>query len=167
MSQEKLRDFAIVFWVGLFLLTFQPVFLWLLAGSLVLFSGKSCSRAEKRGVHRRMKLDAKENELHVPRQRHLRDKMIMIYEKRERAVADYPHLKQNYDDVIDEMWFALGKKKTVKAWDEVLSTVLAKWPTAKPSETKKSGISEKLDELNRATQQWNEARKEAFGGPRV
>ena len=36
MSKRKVRDLAAVFFVGLFLMTWEPVFIWLLAGALIL-----------------------------------------------------------------------------------------------------------------------------------
>lgn len=168
MTNKKLRDFMIVLFVGLFLLTFEPVFMWLMIGGMVLFrSEKKTDKQtnDSEAITEKIARDAKEHGLHMPRTPQVRSLMIQVYRKLEKSTVRYPHLKDDYRAIVDEMWPTLSENQDRDYWVEVISSVLASWP-----DSKKSGIQSVKDQISRVselTEQWEEAQNEVRGGAHV
>lgn len=146
--------------MGLFFFTFNPVFLWLLIGTLILFSPYKKSKDKVINHHfNQMKRDARKYGLQVPYQKDLRSLLNRIYKKKNLAVKEYPQLKEEYDEIIDELWSSLSQSKKPQEWSRILNSVLAKWPG--DEEVGATAIQDKLDKISELRKQWREARAEA------
>ena len=168
MSKKKLRDLTAVFFVGLFVMTFEPVFIWLLIGAMVLLASEKEEKTEKlskKNVLFAIGADARRHQLRMPQNKSIRSLLIKVYRKFDRSVKLYPHLESEYQEVIDEMWISMAEEEEFNHWNSVISGVLAGWP----EETKKSagGVQEKLKKVKELSEQWDEAKSEALGGSRV
>lgn len=168
MSKKKLRDLTAVFFVGLFVMTFEPVFIWLLIGAMVLLSSESEEKPEKanrKNLIFQIGSDARRHHVKMPHNKSLRSLLIKLYRKFERSKKLYPHLEGEYQEVIDEMWVSLAEEEEFNHWNSVIAGVLAGWP----EESKKSsgGVQEKLKKVKELSEQWDEAKSEALGGSRV
>ncbi len=169
MSKRKFRDLSVVFFVGLFLMTWEPVFLWLFAGALVLFqvdrSENSVAESDHHSVMQQVRQDARRFQVKFPHKPALRSLMVQIYRQYQRAKERYPHLKAEYREVISDMWTNLALDPSEAHWNQILTSVLGDWPTQEGSASQT--MKDKLKKVKELSQQWDEAKKEAHGGVRV
>ena len=167
MAQKKFRDFSVVFFGGLFLLTWEPVFIWLLVGGMVLltpYSGRN--RMTEKNRMFQIGKDAKKFGLNLPQSSALRSLFVKVYNNFYDSVEKYPHLEEEFKDVMNEMWSSLAANDSKDHWYDVLGSVLANWPHP---EGRRSGenLQEKLKKVKELSQQWDEAKREAAGGSHV
>jgi hypothetical protein len=169
MSKRKLRDLTMVFFGGLFLLSFEPVFLWLLAGALILFQPDTKQGEDqalgRKDIMKEIRQDAQRFRVTLPLQMARRALMVQVYRHYATARDKYPHLRSEYREVINEMWESLAQDPSPDHWDQVVSSVLAEWP--KQSRSTTHSVGEKLQRVKDLSQQWDEAKSEALGGARV
>ncbi len=171
MSKRKLRDLTGVFFIGLFLLTWEPVFLWLLVGGLVLLqpdsSGESgADKATAKNILQQIQEDARRFRVKMPQRQERRSLLIQIYRQYEEAKRQYPHLKSEYREVINEMWTSLATDPSPHHWNQVLTSVIADWPS-QTSAAPSHAVKEKLQRVKELSQQWDDAKREAMGGANV
>ncbi len=171
MSKRKLRDLTAVFFVGLFLMTWEPVFIWLLVGGLVLLQpdSREDSNEEKTSSKNLLQLireDARRFGVKMPQRQSRRSLLLQIYGQYEEAKRQYPHLKCEYREVINEMWTSLAADANPHHWNQVLTSVIADWPT-RGTTAPSQGVKEKLQRVKELSQQWDEAKREAMGGANV
>ena len=168
MSRKKVRNLSAVFFVGLFILSSEPVFLWLLAGTLVLLhpeeGGGELEKTRKNLIFQ-IGNDARKYGLKIPRKVSLRNLLVQVYQNFEKSKKDYPHLKAEYKDVLSEMWKSLALEQDSDHWNRVISSVLAGWPRQKKSGS--GSVQSKLKKVTELTQQWDDAKKEVYGGVSV
>ena len=138
-------------------MTFQPVFLWLLAGALVLFSPDCKKRKRDReSVDGRIRKRARQKGISLYQRSHLKGLLMEVYRNHDRAVQTYPHLSAEYSEILDEMWLALVKETSTESREAVVKTVLNQWPG--PIEPTESNIQKKLREVGSLTKKWDEAK---------
>jgi hypothetical protein len=168
LSSTKFRDLVVVFWVGLFVLTWQPVFIWLLIGSVVLLQpSKKVGRKKEfdKDRHRRIRQDANEFGLEMPRKPVLRSLLRQVYIGHEKSIKRYPHLQNEYDEVLNDMWQSLAMEQSSEHWEKTLHLVLSGWPKSEGSSSRT--IQDSLQRVRDLSQKWDEAKNEAMGGSRV
>ena len=115
MSQRKLRDFMAVVFVGLFILTQQLVFLWFLIGSVVLLhpeNGKYKEEMKSRQSLRMAKRDAKKYGVRIPEDESIRQMTKDVYQRYQKSVKLYPHLRAQYESIIEDFWKKQKQKGT-------------------------------------------------------
>ena len=168
MTRRKVRNLSAVFFVGLFLLSSEPVFIWLLVGAMVLLhQEEESTKSVKLGKDTVLQAseDARKFGLKMPKQTVLRSQLVQVYKNFDRSKKDYPHLKNEYKEVLNEMWASLAADDSSDHWNRVISSVLAGWPKQQP--TVKSSIQSQLKKVTELTQQWDDAKKEVYGGSSV
>ena len=169
MSKKKMRDITAVFWIGLFVLTFEPVFLWLLVGFMVLMQTEGSHKIDKKeakgNVLFAIGADARKYGLKMPRRMSTRSLLIRVYQSYFRSVEAYPHLKTEYSEVLEEMWASLAAEEEPEAKDRIVSSVLAGWPQT--TRTGFQSVQSKLKKVSELTSQWDEAKEEVRGGASV
>ena len=167
MSRKKFRNLSVVFFVGLFVLSFEPVFLWFLVGAVVLLNpeeGRGKSEKPKNYIFQ-IGADARKFGVKMPRPQSLRNLLVQVYQNFETSKREYPHLKAECRSVIDEMWSNLASDARPEHWNIVISSVLAGWP--KQNQKHSVAVQRKLDELSELSRQWDDAKREALGGAHV
>jgi hypothetical protein len=160
---QPLFNFMIVFWVGLFFLTKEPVFLWLLAGCAVLLTSRKKKRKDPMSSSRSSQLwaqDARAQKVQVVDCPKVRLALEELYQMLAQTQRETLSLQNIYQDVIHEMWHELGKTRDPELWLDIIRQVIRGWPV----ESRQSHLQHKLTELQRLKGQWNEARSEAIGG---
>lgn len=161
MGSKKMRDLLTVLFVALFFMTREMVFIWLIVGTVVLFhpsNGKASCRGKLR---RRIVSDANKYGLKVPKNKPLREKLNRVYRRYENSSRTNPQFQSHYDEIIDNLWLSLAADEDIETWNYLLKNVLNEWPEEKANAKKK--LRDKLNEVNKLTTQWNEARHEAMG----
>lgn len=165
MSRKKWRGLVIVFFVGLYVLTWEPVILWLFAGAIVLLWDSPESRPAKiknRDLSFQIGKTAREHGLVMPRNSVIRSLLRKIYRQYNRSMEMYPQFESDYKEVIEEMWANMATTQNVEYWKTLLTSVLENWP--KNEKALGESIEKKLAEICEKTKQWNEAKSEAMGG---
>ncbi len=167
MSKRKVRDLAAVFFVGLFLMTWEPVFIWLLAGALILLQPEKADEelsvtGKTKKIMQQIREDALRFQVKVPHRQTNRSLLIQVYRRYNAAREAYPHLKSEYREVINEMWTSLAEDPRPEKWSQILTAVLAEWPNQ--AQSSDHTVKEKLKKVKELSQQWDEAKKEALGG---
>lgn len=168
MSKRKFRDLTAIFFIGLFLLTFEPVFLWLLVGGLVLLQPVSDGTREENtnsSLLFEIGSDARKYGFNRPRSSTTRRLLIQVYQCYRRSLEIYPHLKQEYSEVIEEMWISLASESDQHAREKIIRLVLEEWPES--SRSGDQSIQSKLRNVKELTAQWDEAKHEVQGGVHV
>lgn len=166
MSNNKTRDLTAVFFVGLFLLTKQLVFIWFLIGAMILLrsGGKKSPKADRNSL-RRIQKDARSYDLALPKQPHLKALLVQVYERLDQALLSYPHLQQEYEEIMTELWRSLKGQPDQSQWHQILATALSSWPDQSPQP--ENSLQKKINEVTRLSRQWDEAKKEVYGGANV
>jgi hypothetical protein len=167
MSRKKLRDLMVVFFAGLFVMTFEPVFLWLMIGGLILMQTDSSKKEKIKSepITHLIGRDARSHGLEMPRTPQVRGLLIRLYRKLEKSSNQYPQFKDEYQGIVDEMWNTLAENQNRDYWVDVISSVLSSWP-----DSRKSGIESvkaQISRVNEMTSQWDEAQREVGGGLHV
>ncbi len=165
LSRKKARNLAAVVFIGLFFMSREPVFLWFFVGALVLLqadSDSSADRGKKQSWILKAKRDGRRHSLSWPKSRHLRSLLGQVYQNHAQAVSTYPHLKQDYDEVLDKMWVSLAKDSSPEHWTQIIGSVLSGWPQAQPKS--EGGLHAQLQKVRELSRQWDEAKSEALGG---
>lgn len=160
---RKTRDLFAVLFVGLFLLTHSLVFIWLLVGAIILFHPENSY-----GKFTKNKKPLKEAEkaarhygLQIPKESSIQQMLQQVYARLDQSIKLYPHLRTQYEDVIDDFWKSLVINPSHDQWRYLLTTLLAEWPVEK--QQVQNTLKEKLTELRKTTQQWDSAKQEAYG----
>lgn len=168
MSRSKTRNIAVAFWLGLFLMSFEPVFIWLLIISVIVLNPEG--DAPKKSKNRKdliyqIGADASKYGVKMPRKPVLRSLLIQVYRKFNQSVAAYPQLRSEYREILDEMWVSLAAEIDAEHWESTISKVCSGWPVAQKGIA--SSIEERLQKASELTQQWDEAKREVRGGAGV
>ena len=162
MSRRKLRDFLAVVFVGLFLMSHEMVFIWLLVGSIVLLHPENNKGESKgqRGIKSAQK-DAKKYDLKIPNDVSIRHMIAQVYDRYQQSLKLYPHLEAQYEGIVEDFWKSLVVQSDKDHWRYLLTTILAEWPAE--IHRPQNNLRKKLDEVKKLTHQWDDAKKEAFG----
>jgi hypothetical protein len=171
ITKSKFRDLTAVFFIGLFVLTWEPVFLWLLVCGLVLLHPEKVLRAEEgrgsghKALQAQIRQDAKRFHCPLPHRPSRRALLQQVYQRYQAARERYPHLQSEYRDLIHGMWVSLSSNFSPEHWDQVLTAVLAEWPGKATSGA--LSLQEKLAKVRELSEQWDSAESEALGGTNV
>ena len=159
---RKLRDLLAVLFVGLFLLTHSMIFVWLLVGAIVLFHPEnSYGGTKKQKPRKEAEKDSRRYGLTIPKDSSVQQMLHQVYARLDQSTKLYPHLKTQYEDVIDDFWKSLVINPSIDQWRYLLTTLLAEWPVER--QQVQNTLKEKLNELKKTTHQWDAAKKEAYG----
>lgn len=161
MSRKKVRDLLAVFFVGLFLMTQEIVFIWLLVGAIVFLHPEGEEKNKGQRAIKSATKDAKKYGIKIPNDSSIRQMLSQMYERLDQSLKLYPHLKEQYEGITEDFWKSIVVQNDKDNWRYLLTTVLAEWPAEvyKPQHS----LRKKLNEVKKLTHQWDDAKKEAFG----
>ncbi|MCJ8277804.1 MAG: hypothetical protein MJK18_13255 [Bdellovibrionales bacterium] len=153
-----------VLFVGLFILTQHFVFIWILIGSVVLLHPENEKYKEEVKGHQSMKMarrDAKRYGVRIPEDESIKQMTKEVYQRYRKSLKLYPHLKNQYESIIDDFWKGVVMQPQKEQWRYLLSTLLAEWALEK--QKSQQSMRQKLEKVRELTQQWDDAKKEAYG----
>ncbi len=167
MNKKKLRNFMFLIFLGLFVFTHKPFFVWMFIAVVILFheDNKSSSSSFKQSNSNKINEDARLRGLSIPKSRKVRDTLSQIYKNLMRSKKLYPHLEEEYEKIVDEMWEALVGACDHKDWLDITMSVLTNWPDQKSSGL--LAIKNQVAKVKELTQQWDEAQSEVENGAHV
>lgn len=102
--------------------------------------------------------DAQTFNIQIPRSYPLHLSLIKIYSKYLRLKTQFPALKETYQEIIEAMWKQLGTLAHPKEWILAVDSIDSRWPI--PIEMK-TVVSSKLQQVQKETQQWEDATLQA------
>jgi|GEM_PF-4416214 len=159
MNRKKMRDLGIVFFVGLFLMTKEIVFIWMLGFVFILFSSTySRPKSKKR---KRYLSDAEERGIKIPASHSIHQRLDKVYQKAEASKKRQPAIAESFDEIIEDLWENLAIEDRMQAWREILDDVLDEWPEKRKE--LRASLEKKIKTVQELSDQWSEARAEVYG----
>ncbi|NQZ17732.1 MAG: hypothetical protein HRT44_00500 [Bdellovibrionales bacterium] len=105
--------------------------------------------------------DAKRYGVRIPEDESIKQMTKEVYQRYRKSLKLYPHLKNQYESIIDDFWKGVVMQPQKEQWRYLLSTLLAEWPLEK--QKSQQSMRQKLEKVRELTQQWDDAKKEAYG----
>ncbi|MBT3979848.1 MAG: hypothetical protein HOE90_00765 [Bacteriovoracaceae bacterium] len=121
----------------------------------------SRKRNPEKELSARIEEDAKNHHCHIPRNKLVRRKLVLIYAKYLRTTKKFPEMRQTYSELMDSLWEKLSSTYSLSVWRETLEDLLSSWPTPEPITV--SSYEESLERTKKLSASWRESRNEAFG----
>ena len=162
MSKKTIRNLIVVVCLSVFFFTGETMLLWGLLLSIILLGTNSRSigsRTVYQSYIYQVGADAKRFDAPMPRQHLIRKALVQIYKKREQSIKRYPHLQEEFQKLIDEMWLSLTEDHRPSHWKHVIGEVSRQWPSSQQRENR--NLEDQLRKIKELSRQWDEAQVEA------